>query len=241
MSTQTDAIVAKLREMPMRGKFAAGERLGEDLLAQQLQVSRTPIRLALSELAKEGLLDHKPNCGFEVYLSSTEHTVDAVTVREQFEGMAAACAAQKGLSEEHLRTLEGCLLQVDGMLLKPQFEHRDVSVWAETNSLFHNTIVAASGNAVIADFIMRLEHIPLAASKTVARTHSALGVQQAAMRKAQLEHRWVFEAIADRDIGKAKTLMKRHVMEGRQHLRCVLERLQPEADHKAHPFLRLLA
>jgi GntR family transcriptional regulator of vanillate catabolism len=241
VSTQTETAIVKLREMLIRGDFAAGERLGESLLAQRLQVSRTPIRLALAELAKEGLLEYKPNCGFEVRSFSIDHIINAIAVREQLEGMAAARAAEVGLSEAHANTLESCLLQIDGLLLRPELDHRDVRNWAEINGIFHSTIVTASGNEVIADMLKRLEHIPLAAARTFAGTYESLAAQQAVIRKSQVEHRWVYDAIMSKNSGRAETLMKQHVMEGRQNLRRVLERLQSEADHSKHPFLRLFA
>ena len=241
MSTQTEIAIVQLREMLMRGDFAAGEQLRESMLARRLQVSRTPIRLALAELAKEGLLEYKPNCGFEVRSFSIDHIVNAIAVREQLEGMAAARAAELGLSEAHANTLESCLLQIDGLLLKPELDHRDVRNWAEINGTFHSTIVTASGNEVIAQMLQRLEHVPLAASRTFAGRYESLAAQQAVIRKSQVEHRWVYDAIMSKNSGRAETLMKQHVMEGRQNLRRVLERLQSESDHGKHPFLKLLA
>lgn len=241
MSTQTETTIARLREMIMRGDFQAGEKLAEALLAQKLNVSRTPIRLALSELAKEGLLDYRSNRGFEVRSFSIDRIVDAVAVRENLEGFAAKQAATIGLSERHQKLLESCLLQIDGLLLKPELEHRDVRNWAEINGVFHRTIVEASGNEALIEFMDRFDTIPLAAAKTFAGTFDNLERQHSVIRKSQTEHRWVYEAIVAKDAARSEALMKQHVLEGRQNLGKMLRKLKEEADVQKHPILKLIA
>ncbi|MGA0608362.1 GntR family transcriptional regulator [Phenylobacterium sp. VNQ135] len=230
MSTQTEAAIAQLRELLMKGEFAAGQKLGEKLLADRLNVSRTPIRLALSELAKEGLLEYHANRGFVVRRFSIDTIVDAVAVREQLEGMAAGLAAKRGLGESHQRTLEGCLLQIDGLLLKTRIDHRDVQTWSEINGAFHNAIVEAADNQVLADFVRRLEMIPLASARTFAGISDHLGAQLAVIRTAQAQHRWVYEAILAGDAHRAETVMRQHIYDGRNNLRRLLERLKTESD-----------
>ncbi len=223
----------------MKGEFAAGEKLREKALADQLSVSRTPVRLALTELAKEGLLEYNPNRGFVVRQFSIDHIVAAVEVREQLEGLAAGLAARRGLTERQQRSLESCLLQVDGLLLKTELDHKDIRTWSEINGDFHGMIVEAADNPVLIDFVGRLDAVPLASARTFAGTYDRLDVQLDVIRKAQTQHRLVYEAIMARDPERAEATMKQHVRDGRSNLRALLERLH-EADAANFPVLKLV-
>ena len=63
-ASQTERAVLALREILLRGDFAAGQRLTELTLVARLGASRTPVRHALNRLAHEGLLEALPAGGF---------------------------------------------------------------------------------------------------------------------------------------------------------------------------------
>src|SRR5262245_60260688 len=65
-NTRSQTVIQKLREMILSGELISGIRLHEVPLSENLQVSRTPVRDALSVLAHEGLLDYRPNRGYVV-------------------------------------------------------------------------------------------------------------------------------------------------------------------------------
>lgn len=240
MSTQTETVIVCLREMIMRGEFSAGEKLGEAQLAEKLNVSRTPVRLALTELANEGLLQYRTNRGFEVTSFSIDWITDAVAVREQLEGLAARRVATAGLTAAQDKALMSCILQVDGLLQKPGLDHRDVRIWSEINGLFHRTIVEASRNATLLELYGRFDTIPLASANSFASTYSNLDRQHAIIQKSQAEHKWIYDAIRARDVGRAEALMKQHVLEGQLNMRSALERLQKEGRTDLQPILKLL-
>jgi GntR family transcriptional regulator of vanillate catabolism len=64
--SQTERVILALRELVLRGEFHAGERLAELTLVRMLNASRTPVRLALDRLAREGVLEALPSGGFRV-------------------------------------------------------------------------------------------------------------------------------------------------------------------------------
>jgi len=105
MSNQQTRTTARLREMVLNGAFAPGERITESALATALGVSRTPVRVALSVLEREGLVSSEPNRGFRVEAYSIGDISDAIDVRGTLEGMAARLVAEGGLDEEIIRTL----------------------------------------------------------------------------------------------------------------------------------------
>src|SRR6476661_7927555 len=92
--SQTGRTLLTLREMLLKGEFAPGERLSELALVARLNVSRTPIRLALDRLSHEGLLEAFPSGGFIVCEFTLADIWDALDMRGVLEGTAARLAAE---------------------------------------------------------------------------------------------------------------------------------------------------
>ena len=86
-SQQTTALL-RLREMLLSGEFTPGKRLPEIPLANRLGVSRTPLRLALSALEHEGLLEESPTRGYIVRSFQRTDIFDLIEIRGLLEGMA---------------------------------------------------------------------------------------------------------------------------------------------------------
>ena len=94
-ASQTERAVLALREILLRGDFAAGQRLTELTLVARLGASRTPVRHALNRLAHEGLLEELPAGGFSVRQFTLADIWDAIEIRGALEGIAARLAAQR--------------------------------------------------------------------------------------------------------------------------------------------------
>jgi DNA-binding GntR family transcriptional regulator len=90
-----DDVLALLREGILEGTFAPGEHLGEADLAERLQVSRGPVRDALSILAHEGLVIIEPHKGATVPLLSKEDVDEVYSLRLALETLAAKEAVRK--------------------------------------------------------------------------------------------------------------------------------------------------
>lgn len=241
MATQTEYIVTRLRELIMMGEFEAGQRVQEMNIADLLETSRTPVKLALTELAKEGLLEYTPNRGFIVRRFSVDHIVAAIDVRETLEGMAARLAATNGLSREAKSSLQSCVLQVDGLLLKEELEYSDALMYADINGKFHNTIVEAADNEVLTEMMQKFESIPLAGANSFAATTRDFQTIRAVIEQSQQEHKWVYEAILAQDATRAEHVLRQHVHQGRKTLRRVIEDLRDSPGNlEQYPFLRLV-
>ncbi|KAG1246519.1 hypothetical protein G6F65_020641 [Rhizopus arrhizus] len=89
MAAQIDKVISELRDMVLSGALQPGERIVELQFSARLGVSRTPLRIALPELEKEGLLERLPSRGFRVRSFTVDEIGDAVDVRGVLEGMAA--------------------------------------------------------------------------------------------------------------------------------------------------------
>jgi len=142
----TDQVYILLRDRILRRVLLPGERVHIDLLAQELGVSRTPIRDALTRLAGEGLISILPRRGTFVSRPSAKEFLDLLDVRLGLESWAAAKTVER-LSEADLQTLAGLqeeMVEAVARLEESPFEH--YMSFVELNRQFHRTIVQSSGN-----------------------------------------------------------------------------------------------
>ncbi len=87
MESQQMRVLVQLRDMILKGSFAPGERLAEIPLSEQLQASRTPVRLALTTLEQEGLVEPSPSGGYAMRRFTAKEIDDAIAVRGMLEGI----------------------------------------------------------------------------------------------------------------------------------------------------------
>src|SRR5579862_5067774 len=98
MRTQADVAASHLRDRIVKGEIKPGFHLQEVPLAEELGMSRTPIRAALGLLASEGLLDYVPKKGYVVRRLELASVMQVYAVRANLEGMAARLAAERGIN-----------------------------------------------------------------------------------------------------------------------------------------------
>ena len=95
-----EIVYEELKRQILVGEIAPGTRMMEVELAEEMGVSRTPIREAIRKLEKEGLVTIEPRRGAYASEISVKDMVDVLEVRQDLEGMAAALAAEKVTEEE---------------------------------------------------------------------------------------------------------------------------------------------
>jgi DNA-binding GntR family transcriptional regulator len=100
--THATRTVIELRKKILGGELKGGTRLYEVPLAEELEISRTPLRDAMSRLAEEGLLERAQSGGFVVRQFSFPDVIDAIELRGVLEGTAARLAAERGATPEAL-------------------------------------------------------------------------------------------------------------------------------------------
>jgi DNA-binding GntR family transcriptional regulator len=88
----SDTVIDELRTRIVRGDFPAGERINEVHVSQQLQVSRTPLREALTRLAGESFIDTRPKLGFFVRPLTVDEATDLYAIRVQLDPWALRLA-----------------------------------------------------------------------------------------------------------------------------------------------------
>lgn len=225
MITQSEVALLKLRELILSGAFQPGAHLMEVPLAEQMEVSRTPVRLALGALAQEGLLKYTAKSGFVVRGFSVKEIVDAVSVRGRLEAMACALVATKGLRAESREQLRDNVRRTAALSKNRTIEAEHVSLWCELNGEFHEVLVREADNETLAKFIQRVDSVPLAGAKTVAATIRNLDRIGAVIGQSVTMHQLVLDAVENRQADRAEYLMREHVYQGQHGLQRYLESL----------------
>jgi DNA-binding GntR family transcriptional regulator len=146
-STKKDYVVQVIREAILSGDLQPGERLRQNELAERLQVSATPVREALLELQKEGVLEHMPHKGTTVAQSTVEDIREACLIRGLVGGFAVELAVPNLDRDEiaHLEVLHEEMARLT--------DENNLDALAEPNREFHMTIYQAAGSKLLYDII----------------------------------------------------------------------------------------
>jgi GntR family transcriptional regulator of vanillate catabolism len=210
LSTQLDQAVVRLREMILRGKLAPGQRVAEAPVAEQLGMSRTPVRQALPLLAQEGLLTEHETRGYVVRAFTPRDVLDAIDIRAVLEGMAARCVAEKGASKAFVRELRACLHDGDALLHKRRVEASDEAPYAEMNARFHRLILKEADSLILAEALEHNSRVPFAGPQALAFDKTNLEQMYDMLYYAHRQHHGVADAIEQGQSGRAEALMREH-------------------------------
>jgi GntR family transcriptional regulator of vanillate catabolism len=203
--TRSLSIADRIREEILGGDYPAGARLNEVRISQTLAVSRTPVRAALQALAGEGLLDYAPNRGFTVREFPLSEVVDAYEIRGSLEGVAARFAAERGLADAERGVIEKCLADGDRLLERGSFAPGDLTTYRVINGTFHDTILGAARNRMLAEMIRICHHVPMSSSRNI------IAFEHRDVRRRHDDHHRIYEAILAREPWRAELLMREHV------------------------------
>lgn len=140
-----DIVFENLRNAILEGDLKAGKRLMEVQLAEQLGVSRTPIREAIRKLELEGLVVMLPRKGAYVANMSFKDLIDVLEIRASLEGLAAYLAAERRRDED-IEELEKVAKEfeksvretdIDNVLKKDIEFHEKIFLMANNKKLYH--------------------------------------------------------------------------------------------------------
>jgi DNA-binding GntR family transcriptional regulator len=191
-------VVAYLKQAIIAGDLRPGERLVEPLLAEQLKVSRTPVREAIFQLENEGLVERIPYRGAVVASISSRDVSEIYTIKSAIEGLAARLACQN-VTPLQIKQLRDLLKQMEAYAKKG-----DLDQYTGVSRSFHVQIVEIADNKWLLDVYRRLDP-PIHGLRILAL--SLPGRPKNSVR----EHRAILEAIAGRDGEKAEVLTQHHV------------------------------
>lgn len=176
-----------LRDDILSGKITPSEKITEIGLAKKLNVSRTPIRLAITKLREEGLIK-----GNYVYIPNETDFRDIFQVRGLLEGFAAEYCATY-ITEESLLKLEECVK--NGV-------SDDEHIRLESNYLFHQILVEETHNKKLIQIIDQMQSLIRLFRITVTLQKRPRLVS---------EHEEIYQAIKEGNGSRAKKLIQEHI------------------------------
>ena len=149
-----DIVFKTLRDAIITGEFQPGERLMEMKLANEMGVSRTPVREAIKKLEAEGLVIMNPRRGAQVAPINEKDLKDILEIRKALESLSCRIACGKVNPDDikHLRSINRAVAKAVRENDIPEIVERDVE--------FHDAINLITDNARLAKFLGQLkEHL----------------------------------------------------------------------------------
>lgn len=217
-SALADLLLSHVEHLVAKGELKLGGRLGEQALADQLGVSRGPVREAIRTLEGRGLLERTPNFGVRVVDLSLDDLEQLLVTREALEGMCCRLAAEN-MTLREIQGLRACVSE-DTERMRRDGAGAAFRAGAEDND-FHARIAAGSRNVWISKYLMKDVYALLRLYRV---KQISLGNRVA---ESHDEHLQMVEAIQRRDPDEAERLMREHVRAGREKL--LTELRQPHA------------
>ena len=202
--------MTELRKRILSGEFDPGARLSEVAVAEALDISRTPVRHALTKLADEGLLERLAGGGFAVRSFAVQDVRDAIEIRGVLEGTAARLAAERGAPPEGLARLHEVVRELDTCFLAERDSDVDFERYVPLNAAFHDTLWSLCGSPVLRGELERATRLPFAAPSAFLPDGSAIDAFRRSLRVAQAQHRAIASAIAAREGARAEALSREH-------------------------------
>jgi len=193
-------------------KLLAGAPLKEMDLAKKLGVSRTPIREALNQLSKEGIVEIYPRKGAFVKRWTKEEVIEILVLREVLEGLAARLATQK-LEEKSIQRLKGYFSRYRGNPVD----------YAQLDEKFHDEVIQASGSARLIDLTKNLkDSLQMLNMRTVSFRFAHR------VKESRTEHMRIIRAFETRDEDLAEKLTREHFQRTRSYYESFFDRKESQ-------------
>jgi DNA-binding GntR family transcriptional regulator len=194
-----DEITGLLRAAVMAGELEPGVVYSAPSLAEQFGVSATPVREAMLDLSKEGLVEIVRNKGFRVTRLSARELDDVTELRALVEIPTVRRLAEEGIAAADLARLRPMATEIEEAARR-----RDFVAHVATDLEFHLALLELAGNPRIVELVRSL------------RMHSRLyGLRDDSHRDALFaswhEHAELLDRIEARDADGAEAVMRRHI------------------------------
>jgi DNA-binding GntR family transcriptional regulator len=209
MATARERVYDKVRNRIFSGKYPPGYQLKEEILAEEMSVSRTPVRVALHKLADEGLVTVRSN--HRTYVSD----VNEAQFEEIFELIAflesySASLAARRISAEDVARLRKLVDQMEALVNDKPGDHR---AFLENNAQFHSLIHASHGNQTVKEVLDRVVNFPHNLYLKFGQIHAAHNP------KSVQQHRAIVDALASGDPEYASLQFRAHTESVRRAFR----------------------
>lgn len=207
-STLTSRVYEVLKNKILSMELPPGTRLKDGELAKGLGVSNTPIREAIRQLEKDGLVETIPHRGNFVKKMSPEEVCEIYDVRMVLEALAARLAVDM-FTPEQLKWIETKVEEYERA-----FDNDDISLGLEVDFAFHDLIAQASGNKTLLEMLRGL----------ATRIHTLRHMDRGKTRRRESlkDHKAIYQALKERDAKKAEEAITQHISKGKERVLSVL-------------------
>ena len=188
-------------------EFDPGSRIREDILAEEISMSRTPVREAINQLAAEGFIEIVPRKGlFAVQLTLNE-IKGLIDVRECLEKLALQKCIEK-IDDEQIDKLRQLIDQFAEALGKEKYNECN-----QLDSDFHIAIAKVSNNKKLIEFILEIEEF-----MHIVRNLEKKRDAKARSTNALKQHEIIFRRIKDRDLSGAIAELENNIRSMKEHI-----------------------
>jgi DNA-binding GntR family transcriptional regulator len=218
-----DEAASVLRERIFSGRYAPGHLLGQERVAAELGIGRTPTREALRILEQEGLISVDGRRGARVVSADPRRLVAAYQVRGVLDGVAARLAAHQPERHHWLPYLDRLLVEEQTLGVDPHSR-----ALRQTTADFHAAITHMSGNRFL---ISQLGLVHL----TIQVLTPEVLLDETSVRRTLRDHRAVRDSIESGDGTRAEALARQHIEDRIDLLASVDPPATPRADRSDRP------
>ena len=180
-------------------------RLDERALGEQLGVSRTPVREAISRLEQEGIVQNIARRGAFLVRKNKQEVLDIVDVWAALESMAARLATSRA-SDAEIAQLRKSFTSYDG-----EDARTHIDEYSDTNIEFHQTIIDLAKSELISRMAAQLFFHMRAIRTTTIKDRDRVA-------QSVMDHTRIIEAIEERDAYHAEQLVRDHALELAKHI-----------------------
>jgi DNA-binding GntR family transcriptional regulator len=196
-----------IKEKLLNLEYEPGSRIREDLIAQEISMSRTPVREAINQLSAEGLVNNIPRKGIFVLELTPQEINDLVDIRESLETLAIENCIRE-MNDEQFETLEQMLEEFADALRRENYKKCN-----SLDSQFHLKIAQISNNKKLIEFLGEIEDF----------MHFARAIEKKIQPKLKNEltleeHQRILEAIKNRDIEEAREAIRANIKTMKENL-----------------------
>jgi len=210
MTTVADRAYQQIRANIISGVYPPRAHLREKQLAEELNLSRTPVREALRRLASEGALDFSPQLGIFVPSWGVERVEQLYDLRSMLESNCAELAATR-MTQADIRVLQDLAEQMEQAVRDDVPDALDLLT--ELNKTFHERIMTCAGND-------RLKDLTLNAINQLPVLHRSFRRYEPAQWMRSLRHhRDLIDAFIVGDAHWASSMMRAHILAGKYQLK----------------------
>lgn len=192
-----------LKDAILQGKLSAGTRIVETEYAARMHMSRTPLREALRELERDGLVEYETGRGAVVCSFSIDDVDEVYTIRNAMEMLTLPAIIQNATPKD-IEGLRSILASMDAV------SEQDIRQFALLGRRFHSELTALSG-------LPRVLRLMDGQDEFIARFSTFAIARTVDYRlSSQKEHYQILEHVADRDLDGLRQLVSHHAENSRQ-------------------------